>query len=359
MAETEQWHWQEPGKAWKGVGLYHITMTIPSREPLLGKLNIPNNNVKLAHVERTALGDALVDYLLNVPQHHPAIQVLHFCLMPDHLHCIWYVRQTMPTGILQVVRGFWQACKQLGRAATTLSSSVIPNGIRGNLQEEKAKLTSTADTLRQRLGDRDYYSISPIFTQIPFVRPMGQYRQLPATIRYIDMNPQRLATKRMMPDFFRVQDGIEIAGHSYAGVGNIQLLQFCRYMPVHVRNVWVEDAERHNDNQRLRDYKNSCILAAREGTIMVSPFISKHEQEVMAVLLREQLPFIYLADNGFRDYYKPQDSLFDAVAAKKVLILSPWGYDPSKQHVTRAECVAMNGMAEEICHSLSEVSSNQ
>ena len=82
---------------------------------------------------------------------------------------------------------------------------------------------------------------------------------------------------------------------------------------------------------------------------MVSPFISPKEKEVMDVLLKEGLSFIYIADNGFRDYYKPQDSLFDAVAKKKVLILSPWEYEQHKKKVSRAECVEMNKMAEEIC----------
>ena len=88
---------------------------------------------------------------------------------------------------------------------------------------------------------------------------------------------------------------------------------------------------------------------------MVSPFISEYEKAVMEVLLKESLPFIYIADNGFRDYYKPSDTLFDAVARKQVLILSPWEYDAEKKHVSRADCVAMNKMAEEIC-SLSFVS---
>ena len=66
------------------------------------------------------------------------------------------------------------------------------------------------------------------------------------------------------------------------------------------------------------------------------------------MLLKEGHPFILLADNGFRDYYKPADGIFDAVAAGRVLILSPWEYDAQKKHVSRAECVAMNKMAEEI-----------
>ena len=78
----------------------------------------------------------------------------------------------------------------------------------------------------------------------------------------------------------------------------------------------------------------------------------------MEVLLKEERPFICIADNGFRDYYKPQDGLFDAVAAGRVLILSPWDYDAGKRHVTRTDCVAMNQMAEELCSLSSITNSN-
>lgn len=205
--------------------------------------------------------------------------------------------------------------------------------------------------LREELGEEAYYQLEPIFTEMPFIRSMGRNTQLPNTIRYIDMNPQRLATKRLRPGFFRVQRGIEIGGRSYDGVGNTTLLMAERFSTVHVRNVMVKAAEQ-GDAEPLRNYKNSCVLAARQGTIMVSPFISTDEKQVMQVLLREERPFIYLTDNGFRDYYKPVDSLFDACAAGRVLILSPWPYDAGKRHISRADCVALNKMAEEICDSL-------
>ena len=123
MAIEEKWQWQEPGTTWKGVGLYHITLTITDRQPLLGTLIIPNNDPTLAKVQRTALGDALVDCLLSIPPHHPEVQVLHFCLMPDHLHAVLYVRRTMAKGIKMVVRGFWQAAKKQGRAYTAVSAT--------------------------------------------------------------------------------------------------------------------------------------------------------------------------------------------------------------------------------------------
>jgi hypothetical protein len=37
--------------------------------------------------------------------------------------------------------------------------------------------------------------------------------------------------------------------------------------------------------------------------------------------------------------------LFDAVAEGRLLILSPWPFDPKKKQVTRAECVAMNHLS--------------
>ena len=370
MAEYEKWQWQEPGTTWKGAGLYHITLTIPDRQPLLGTLVVGSGDPTKAKVSRTPLGNALVDCLLTIPNHHPEVQLLHFCLMPDHLHAVLYVKRTMPKGIGAVVRGFWQAAKQLGRAAgapsslasslaSPLASSLAPNVIRrnlqgapaqqGNLREETAHLEAVAASLRKQMGDEAYYRLAPVFTEMPFIRPMGHNTQLPNTIRYIDMNPQRLATKRMKPGLFCVQRNMTVSGRSYDGVGNTTLLMSEHFMPVHVGHKLLDKAAK-GDNLPLRNYMNSCVLAARKGVVMVSPFISTQEKQVMQVLLHEQRPFILLTDNGFRDYYKPSDILFDACASGHLLILSPWPYDGTKRHISRADCVALNAMAEEICN---------
>lgn len=326
MRETEQWHWQEPETAWKGVGIYHITLSISSREPLLGDLVIPDNDPAKAYVARSELGNRLLDCLWSVPQHHPEVHIICFDLMPNHLHTIWHVTRPMPTGIRTVVRGFWQAAKALGRA---YSVSVCPNGIRDS-------------------EHRDTTQPHPLFGEMPFIRPLSRRGQLDTMMQYTRLNPQRLATMRLYPGLFRVQEGIVVAGRNYSGVGKVPLLHAPRFMPVHVRRTMVEEAE-HGDDKRLRDYMNSCVQAARSGTVMVSPFISPQEKLVQEVLLREKHPFILIVDNGFRNYYKPSAALFDAVADGRVLILSPWPYDANKRHVSRADCVAMNSMAAEIC----------
>jgi len=258
--------------------VYHVTLTVPSREPLLGTLVIPEGDPSKARVERTALGNAVVDELYVMGRHQ------------------------------------------------------------GTTDEE--------DKSQRTTGEGGYPF--PVFTERPFIRPLSRRGQLRAMIRYVQMNPQRLATKRLKLGFFRVQKDIEISGRKYDGVGNVALLMAEHFEPVHVRSVMVKAAEQGN-TESLRNYMNGCVLAARKGAVMVSPFISPQEKRVMQVLLQEQHPFVLLTDNGFRDYYKPADELFDACAAGRLLILSPWPNDEGKRHISRSECVALNTMAEEIC----------
>lgn len=392
-AKQEQWQWQEEGTSWKGIGIYHVTMTVTSREPLLGTLVIPDNNPAGARVEQTELGRALLACQRSVPMFHPEIQILQYCLMPDHLHSIWYVRRPMKESIRYVAQGFWRAAKKAGRAYSYINASltgrpmnetagrpmnetagrpinqtaggpinetaggpmnetVLPSwGVRPALSS-LAPADSRGNPLREILDADTYSHLAPIFTEVPFIRPMSRRGQLQTMIRYVQLNPQRLATKRLKPGYFHVQKGIVMAGRTYACVGNVALLHAAHYATVHVRHELVDDANRGNI-QPLRNYMNGCVLAARQGVVMVSPFISPKEKAVKAVLLNEGHRFIVLADNGFRDYYKPADDLFDAVAAGRVLILSPWEYDAHKRHISRADCVALNAMAEEIVADMS------
>ena len=139
----------------------------------------------------------------------------------DYLHAVLYVRRTMPKGIRTVVRGFWQGAKKLGRAYSA-ASCIAPNKLRENyqegvknLKEETVQLEVFSVSLCKQMGNEAYYQLEPVFTEMPFIRPMGRNTQLPNTIRYIDMNPQRLATKRLKPGFFRVQKDIIIGNRSY------------------------------------------------------------------------------------------------------------------------------------------------
>lgn len=251
MALAAIWHLME------GIGIYHVTLTVTSREPLLGRLAIPNNDPTQAFVEATELGRLLLDCQRSVPLFHPEIQILQYCLMPDHLHSIWYVRQPMEKSIRYVAQGFWRAAKKAGRAftylhtphlhtafpgGTTIKSPTSPAGpspapAAPSLAPKLSPLApamSRENPLRALLGVEAYSGLEPLFHEVPFLRPLSRRRQLQAMIRYVQLNPQRLATKRLMPGFFRVQTGIEIAGRAYSAVGNIAILQAERFAPVYV-----------------------------------------------------------------------------------------------------------------------------
>lgn len=354
MEEKYQWHWQEPGTAWRGVGVYHVTLTVPSREPLFGRLVIPGNDATKARIERTALGNAVIDELFVMCRHYPVIRILQFCLMPDHLHFVIHVTQVMEASIRSVIRGYWQGVKKLGRAYT-LSVSAELNSATTNPGCPPPSTVSNpgcpAPSAVPNTGCPSYPF--PIFTERPFIRPLSRRGQLETMMHYVRMNPQRLAIKRLKPGYFHVQKDIVIAGRKYDGVGNAALLMEAAFDTVHVHHEWVDEAAQGRP-QQLRNYMNSRVLEARKGVVMVSPFISPQEKRVMQVLLQEQHPFVLLTDNGFRDYYKPADYLFDACATGRVLILSPWPYDGGKRHIGRAECVALNAMAEEICTAQNE-----
>lgn len=337
-----QWEWQEWGTTWKGVGIYHVTMVLTDRKPLLGTLVIPDNEPHRARVDLTPLGEQIKACVKGTQHYHPEVQLIGLRMMPDHVHIIFYVKEKMSKGIMTVVRGLWQGAKKIGREYTL---SVCPNDIRGNEQRAQQEKEKPND-IRGKEQRAQY--IDPLFREMPFVRVMSRRGQLETMMQYVRLNPQRLATKKLMPEYFYVQHEVVINGRTYAAVGNVGILIDKQRKPVHVRHK-MEEAARLGDNQPLRDYMNSCVLAAREGAVMVSPFVSRHEKEVLAVLLKEKRSIIYLADNGFGDYYKPSSILFDACAAGKVLILSPWGHDDEKRQIRRDDCIALNGMAEEIC----------
>ena len=170
MSEHDKWHWQE-GRIWRGVGIYHVTMVVPSRRSLLGDLVIPNNDPEQAYVARKELGNRLVDELVHIHAYYPEILILQYCLMPDHLHAIIYVRHAMKKSINEVVRGFWQGAKKIARMSS---------------------LSVTSELNSDQINE-DYIKADPIFTEKPFIRPLSHKGQLQTMIRYVQMNPQRLA----------------------------------------------------------------------------------------------------------------------------------------------------------------------
>lgn len=166
--------------------------------------------------------------------------------------------------------------------------------------------------------------------------------QLRAMIDYVHNNPVHRWQKQRNPGWLVPIRGIMIAGRRYDGIGNVNLLGLSRWQ-VHVRRAWDDDARRR--------YMNECVVKARNGSALVSPFISQHEAAVRDFCLSEGHSVIVLVDNGFAEYAQCPGGLYDYCVNGQVLVLaaSELGHEDRKGAISREECMWLNGLAEEIC----------
>lgn len=317
MSESEAFHWQQKYTPWKNPGIYHVTVTVTPKEPVLGSLCIPttNNipNPEEATIIRTDLGREVVHCVAQIAELHPEIRLLKYCLMPDHVHFILQVTQPMEISIRTVLRGFQTGCRKAARCV----------GLDG----------------------------ASLFSEAPYIRSLSHAGQLQNMFRYIEDNPRRLAVKKLFPGFLRTMRDIEIGESSFDAVGNVLLLQSASYGTVHVRHDLVNMAKVGQDVP-LRAYMNGCLASARAGAVLISPFVSSYEQAVLKELVKENLPVIYLLDNGFSPYYKPSGLLINACARGSALLLAPRTYDEAPGRIKRAQCVALNSVAERLAQIL-------
>ena len=104
--------------------------------------------------------------------------------------------------------------------------------------------------------------------------------------QYLQDNPRRLALRRAHPDFFRVVFDINIAGQTYAAIGNRFLLSYPEKQQV--------QCSRSLTDEQIEDTVKQMLAKARRGAVLVSPAISKGEQAVMRAALEAHLPLIFL-----------------------------------------------------------------
>jgi len=90
------------------------------------------------------------------------------------------------------------------------------------------------------------------------------------------------------------------------------------------------------------------LRIAEEGTVLVTPGISKGEAIVVDDALEARLPLILLQKEPIGEYWKPSKSRFYACAAGHLLILAPWVIDGSSDYASFHQ---LNDYAHEICEA--------
>ena len=315
--------------------IYMVTLAIEGRRPLLGALvgdaSQPTTAPNGPRLLPSELGAAVLQEVDGIPRYYPQITIIARQLMPDHLHILLYVTRPLPVHLGQVVSGFkagcnkkWRLMQEPQRQEPQRQSHWAPNRVPGSSAAGSVPGSSAARN-KGLLWEQGYHD-----------RVLSGEGQLQRLVDYIRENPRRSLIKRQHADWFR-PCSITAAGTTLHAFGNLELLRAPHRQAVRISSR-ITEGERNRQQHEL-------LSAARQGTILISPFISTGERFVEETALQEHLPIVKLLPNGFSPYYKPQGHFFEACSEGRLLLLTPYPYSTQKVVLTRAICNYLNVLA--------------
>lgn len=346
--------------------IYMLTLVTEGRQPVFGTLTGDTSlTAPAANAPRlvpSPLGQAVLQEVDGIPGYYPQIRIIARQLMPDHLHMLLYVTSPLPVHLGKVIAGFkagcnrrWREAQQGGREGTqegTLERTQrqnrwapdngatdngapgtgcsVPGGFAARIPARiptrtPASTPAAATAKSGLLWEHGYHD-----------RVLSGEGQLQRLVDYIHDNPRRSLVKRQHAEWYRLTT-VTAAGTVFQAMGNRQLLQAPRRQAVRCSNRITAEQAASEEEQYL--------AAARQGTVLISPFISNGERRVEDNALQEHLPIIKLLTNGMEPRYKPQGRYFEACAEGRLLLLSCYPYTTQKITLTRSMCNHLNVLA--------------
>ena len=332
--------------------IYMLTLAIEGRRPLLGTLagdvGLPTTAPNGPRLIPSELGAAVLQEVDGIPHYYPQITIIARQLMPDHLHILLYVMRPLPVHLGQVVAGFKAGCnkkwrlmqgeaqrgeaqwregqwREAQRGEAQWRNHWAPDQVPGGASVGGLVPGSSAARNKGLLWEQGYHD-----------RVLSGEGQLQRLVDYIRETPRRSLMRRQHAEWFR-PFSITAAGTNLQAFGNIELLHAPHRQAVRISSR-ITAEERNRQQQEL-------LSAARQGTILISPFISTGERFVEETSLQEHLPIVKLLPNGFSPYYKPHGHYFEACSEGRLLLLTPYPYSTQKVILTRAVCNYLNVLA--------------
>ena len=340
-------------------GLYMVTMVIDGRKRLFGTIagraNGRPGTDEAPHVMLSALGRCVLEEEVpKIHRYYPEVEVWRVAIMPDHIHLLLMVRETLRDGkhLGMVVRGFKTGCSRAwwrlqdeaalgGKAPSTAAGKEPPGTAAGKEAPGAAPVPKASplgkEQLRPVLFEKGYHD-----------RIINRPGMLENIKRYMQENPLRARIREECPKLMERQLHLWIGGREYAAFGNLFLLKFPIKEQVffHRRDPRTgQPTEQTDDYQREHD---RLLRLAEEGTVLVTPGISKGESLVVSDALDARLPLILLQKEPISEYWKPPQRRFYACAAGHLLILSPWVVDGTSDY---SRFHQLNAYAREICEA--------
>ena len=146
--------------------MYMITLEVEGRRPLFGRV-VGNAYAELGsrdepRIELTELGKAVQSEWLSIHGYYPQIEVMAVQMMPDHMHGILFVTDTLPVHLGQVISGFKAGCRKAQRALIAAEEERT-----ARKAAEKAAGEKAAERRAERAGERaaERAAAEPLLTE--------------------------------------------------------------------------------------------------------------------------------------------------------------------------------------------------
>ena len=332
-------------------GLYMVTMVIEGRQRLFGTIvghaNGKPGTDEVPHVALSELGRRVLEQ--EVPKIHrfyPMVEVWRVAIMPDHIHLLLRVDEPLPKGkhLGMVIRGFktgcsraWWRCQDeaaLGGEPPS-TEAVVPPSSPTAIVPKASPLGK--EHLRPVLFEKGYHD-----------RIINRPGMLENIKRYMQENPLRACIREECPRLMERQLHLWIAGREYAAFGNLFLLKYPIKEQVFFHRKDPDTGLPTEQTEAYRQEHDRLLRIAEEGTVLVTPGISKGESLVVSDALDARLPLILLQKEPIGEYWKPPQRRFYACAAGHLLILAPWQIDGTTDYFRFHQ---LNDYAREICEA--------
>lgn len=334
--------------------IYLITLATEGRQPLLGtlegKAEAAAGSSDAPWVRLSPLGQRVAQEVEHIGRYYPQVRVLGKQVMPDHLHFILFVTEQLSVPLGRVINGFKAGCRREMRALEESGSG--DGGSGSNTPQSGEPRNAGAETkggsgvawgaaLQQAGGSKAGGSAAGgvLWEKGYNDRVLYGEGQLRAMIDYIHDNPRRLLLKRQCPAFFH-HGTVSVDGSVLYTFGNMMLLTSARRVAVR--------CSRRLTEEQLAAACADYLGRGAAGAVLVSPFISPGEKRVLTGALEQGMGVIMVCDNGFAPFFKPAGRLFDACAAGRLLLVSPFEYHTEGRALTRECCNQMNVVAARI-----------
>ena len=282
-------------------GTYEITMVVAGRCPVFGEIvGTTKGGGEKPHLKPSVLGQTVLDCEIpKIHHHYPMVDVWQVCLMPDHIHMIVRISQTLPKG------------KHLG---------IIIGAFKGGVSRAWWRLGATVSSA---LAEENPHT--PLFEPGYNDHILMRNGQLDNWKRYLRDNPYRYMMRREYPGLFQRALCITIGGVRYSAFGNMLLLRQPEKHQVFFHRLTKGVPTENTDFWKTESHR--LISAANSGDVLVTPGISECEKRIKNMALEQQLRLIHLQAAPIGRYWKPERSRFEACARGSLLVLAPWPED--------------------------------